>query len=135
MGKQRSSGRASTVLGEVQLEIRNIYPSKKEWQAERKADGVFVGLQLEIGIKGQVGAELFDVVAAEPQGLKNHGVVDENGAIADRNIIVFQEFSWQSLERVLGAILQRCQSPSWEESVLKLQRYFLWEYEDFVGNK
>lgn len=93
---------------------------------------VLILLQLEVGVVGQLGADTFNVVVATPEGLSSLAQDDELGALAHRATIVVREFTWKKVRTVLEGILRQCVAPTWSESVLKLQRYFQWEYEDFV---
>lgn len=112
------------------LELRDLSSpdvSPDEWVPE--GNRAFVLVQLEIGAVGEAGADTFDVIVATPEGLA--GARDDAlGAVAQRATIVVRQFSWDLVRRILNDIIRRCEADSWSTSVLRLQRYFKWEYEE-----
>lgn len=99
------------------------------WEPDDLADVYFL-LELEIGEEGKEGADLFQVVIATPEGLRRRGAA-RNGVIEKRATLVISELSWKTVHRAVADIVAACTAPTWNESVLKLQRYFRWEYEDY----
>ncbi len=95
---------------------------------EEGSDGTFFLLEIEIGEEGKDRADIFAIMIATPQGIKKNA---KNKIISDRAMLIFAEFSWQILHSKIITIVQECSANSWNESVLKLQRYFRWEYEDY----
>ena len=91
---------------------------------------VYFLLELEIGVVGEERRDIFQVVVATPEGLRARARAN---VIAERGTLVVSEYSWRDLRRSIQSIVERCESPTWSESALKLQRYFEWEYEDYVG--
>lgn len=87
-------------------------------------------LEIELGMKGQASADLFQVMVANPEGLRR--LTPRDGVLTDRAMIVLREFSWPALQAVLQRIVDRCDTGDWNETVLRLQRYWRWEYEDYV---
>ena len=53
--------------------------------------------------------------------------------LRERATLVLSEYSGALVKRTCTAIVERCAASTWEESVLRLQRYFAWEYEDYNG--
>jgi hypothetical protein len=114
----------------IKLEIRSYYSSDVEVDSsESVSESMWFPLQLEIGCSGRIGADIFDAMVATPEGLRGKAVPDDTGALSVRGLLVFREFSWSSLRRTIDVILAQCQAETWEESVLRLQRFFFWEYE------
>lgn len=103
--------------------------SPNEWVP--KGNRAFVLLQLDIGVAGETGSDTFDVILATPEGLAA-ARDDAVGAIAHRATIVVRHFSWELVRGILNEIIQRCESDTWANSVLRLQHYFKWEYEDYA---
>lgn len=89
---------------------------------------VFFLLEFEIGLDGDERRDLFEVVVATPEGLR---AIAGKNVIADRATLVISEYSWARVRQAVEEIIKRCQAPSWREAVMKLQRYFRWEYEDW----
>jgi hypothetical protein len=114
------------------LELRSLSSSDVEvgvWQPGE--DGrVCFPLELEIGERGVNGADLFEVIIATPEGLRRLPT-SINGVLSDRAAIVFDKFDWAGMRKVLSEILGACSAETWSESLLRLQRYFRWEYEDY----
>jgi Immunity protein 8 len=51
--------------------------------------------------------------------------------MSDRALLLLSKYSWRAVQRHVRNIVKRCESERWDDSVLKLQRYFQWEYEDY----
>lgn len=117
----------------IKLKVHDYYSPEVEvhsWAPE-SPDSVKFLLELEIGEAGDESKDLFQVVVATPEGLRA-GAGD--GVIADRATIVVSEYSWIQVQRAVEQIVERCEAPTWEEAVLRLQRFFRWEYEDYVAD-
>jgi hypothetical protein len=117
----------------ISLEVRSVSSSDvdpDEW--EPTGNRVLVALALEIGVAGTKGADLFYVTVATPEGLSEAEREDEVGALASRATIVVGTFSWKKVHAIIRKIVRQCEAATWDESLGKLQRYFQWEYEDFV---
>jgi hypothetical protein len=99
------------------------------WQPESTA--VCFLLELEIAEEGDERADLFQVVVATPEGLRRLPA-DANAVLSDRGALILAEFSWPRLHATLHRILRECGAEDWSAAVLRLQRYFLWEYEDYI---
>jgi hypothetical protein len=99
-----------------------------DWAPRDRLDVKFL-LELEIGTVGENQRDIFQVVVATPEGLRKHS---RSEVICERATLVLSNYSWSLLQRTCTNIVRRCEASSWEEAVLRLQRYFEWEYEDFV---
>jgi hypothetical protein len=117
----------------LQIEVKSLHSPDvevHEWQPA--SDAVWFLLQVEIGVRGEVGADTFDVMVATPQGLLERANADENGAVVRRATLVLRTFSWAALRKIVDSIVYECCAEDWPRSVLRLQRYFRWEFEDYV---
>ena len=117
--------------GYIRLEVQNFYSPDVEihsWEPESLEEVRFL-LEMEVGEVGKEGKDLFQVLIATPEGLRSAAV---DPVIAERATILVSEYSWVQVRRTIEQILKRCEGPTWVESVLRLQRYFRWEYEDYV---
>jgi len=92
---------------------------------------VYFQLEIEIGEEGKAGGHLFQLVAATPEGLLAIGRRYPARGFPDRALLVFSEYRWEALVERVERIVTRCTRSTWDESVLCLQRYFEWEYEDY----
>ena len=116
------------------LEITNYHSADVdlvwEWNPSR-LDEVFFQLSFEVSEKGQRGGTVFQVVIATPEGIRATFERFGPAGVPDRNLIVMCEYSWDAALDMLKSVVKKCECPSWEQSMEKLSRYFLWEYEDF----
>jgi hypothetical protein len=115
----------------VCLWIRSITSPDVEFDVwtPSSLEDVHFPVEMEIGETGVEGADLFGVMVATPEGLRRYA---KNDVISERGLLVLSEFSWEIVRKSLDRILEECADESWNESVLRLQRYFHWEYEDYV---
>jgi hypothetical protein len=115
------------------LEIRSIHSADIDeiwsWQPARPEEVFFV-LHLDIGEVGDERSDSFQVVIATPEGIQ--AKILQVGGIIDRNLIVLKEYSWDMLIQHLDLILAHCKADSWTDTVIKLQKYLRWEYEDYI---
>lgn len=77
--------------------------------------------------------DLFSVVVATPEGLRSHATryPGRDPLLCGRGIVM-SSFSWALLRQEIHRIIDVCRSDTWEGTVPKLQRYFSWEYEDYI---
>ena len=87
-------------------------------------------VEMEIGQEGVDGADLFQVVIATPEGLRATAKTG-NTTIRERSTIVISFYDWHRIRESLETIIRSCESETWVNSTLQLQRYFKWEYENF----
>ena len=114
----------------LELEIRSWSSPDiefKTWRPDARSD-VFFLLEMEIGVVGEAEMDIFQVVVSTPEGLRARA---SNPVVRERATLILSEYSWELLRRTCVDIVKRCAAPSWDESVLRLQRYFMWEYEDY----
>jgi hypothetical protein len=117
----------------VVIEIKSLSSPDVEvdvWQPE-PSDGVCFLLEAEIGERGDDRRDLFQIIVATPEGLRTL-TPTEPPVLTDRATLVLTEFSWPALHRVLARIVRECAADDWSATVLRLQRYFRWEYEDYT---
>lgn len=117
----------------IVLEVKDYYSADVDqvwlWKPQREQP-IYYHLAISIGMVRDDRSDDFQVIIATPEGLAAR--TEGENVLSDRNLIVLREYSWQAVEASLEPILERCAAASWHESVIRLQRYFLWEYEDFV---
>lgn len=116
----------------TRLEIKSLHSSDVElfaWLPD--SNSVWFPLQLEIGEAGDARSDVFDMMVATPEGMLEKATPDARGVLSKRGLLVLRTFSWDTLRHTLDSIVRDCQAETWETSVLRLQRYFYWEYEDY----
>jgi hypothetical protein len=115
----------------VPLEIKDIASSNIDalpsWRPDSR-EQVFLGLDLEIGSRGERASNMFHVRVATPEALRRHG---SGFCMVKHRTLVISDFDWKQLSALLDDIVRDCARGSWEESCAVLQRYFNWEYEDY----
>jgi|SRR5271167_3207913 len=92
---------------------------------------VFFQLTIEIGESGKKGGHLFQLVVATPEGLREFTKKHPGHEFPDRALLVFSEYTFDSLTKRIGKILSHCSRDTWDKSIGCLRRYFDWEYEDY----
>ena len=99
------------------------------WEPE-ELDAVQFLLELEIGAAASPGADVFSVLVATPEALRAHA---PPGALVlrQRSTLVLGRYDWPELRAAVTQIVASCAGRDWQESVLRLQRHFRWEYEDY----
>jgi hypothetical protein len=119
----------------MELELRSCSSYEdaplEQWVPGRLEE-VFVQVELEIGIKGERGADLFYVRIATPEGIRAAFDRWPDYKEPDRALLVFSDYTWDALLARLTRIVSGCARDTWAESALCLTRHFEWEYDDFV---
>jgi len=92
---------------------------------------VYILVQLDIGQIGKEAADIFSCVIATPEALMKQ-MVDGKKVLSDRALIVVNGFDWPTIYKHLSEIVERCSDENQITEQWKLQRFFLWEYEDYV---
>lgn len=98
------------------------------WQP-RKAEDVFVSLDMEIGFSSEDEVNFFYVSLATPEALMKYRKAPY--LVKNRTLVV-SEYSYDELISLINEILESSTRKTWEESCSVLQRYFDWEYEDYL---
>jgi hypothetical protein len=116
----------------IQMEIRSIASPDVDfytWEPTTNAE-VFFLVEMEIGEAGVDGADLFQVVVSTPEALRAKSKLGAN-TIRERSTLIVSNYDWHEINVSLETIVRKCESGTWPASVIQLQRYFRWEYEDY----
>ena len=116
----------------MKLEIKDISSSEVElssWKAEASVD-VFFTADIEIGEVSDERRDLFYVTVATPEALRMRAS-DGARVISERALLVVSEYTLKGLIEAISAIVSKCERSTWSDSVIALQRYFQYEYEDY----
>jgi len=115
----------------IDLEIKEIDSADVDigqWRSDG-SEQVYLQISMNIGETGSAAGDLFQTIVATPEGLRQasgrFGPV-----VSTRGLMVVSKFSWQLVRNTLTEIVVSCAAEDWPRSVLKLERYFIWEYED-----
>lgn len=112
-----------------EMRSRNIAMVEEEnldnWKPQNPRS-VALRLILQIGWDDDPGSNDFDVYC-----ITN----DLRDAIKmkSRAVIYCEEFEWSKIKESILNILKKCEGPTWDESVEKLRKKFIWEYEGMAG--
>lgn len=117
----------------IDLEIKSWGSPDIELEAmgeQPDADFCFL-LELEIGQSGDVRRDVFYIQVATPEGLRSK-LTARDGVLSERALLVVASGEPRIVRRAIQHLVDASAATSWTESVLRLQRYFKWEYEDYV---
>jgi len=96
------------------------------WCPESRED-VCTLVNIQIGDSSNEARDLFYVRVATPEGLRKRLVGD---VMSSRGLIVLSDYDWGVLSAEICRIVDICVVRDWADSVCRLQRFFLWEYEE-----
>ncbi len=117
------------------LKIINVTSSDIEENSLEKwipldSSDIYINVYIEISALDMDTHSEFTFCIATPKGLLSFAnEFEEPLLMSDRNLLVYRRYNWLQLEFDLERILKECSAPTWDESVIRLQRYFKWEYE------
>ena len=75
------------------------------------------------------GINMFYVVLATPEALR---LRRKGPFLVENRTLVVSDFDYDAIVSGIKSILEKCNRETWEESCQVLQRYFDWEYEDYI---
>ena len=92
-----------------------------------------ISLSLDIGLENQEGAEIFQVSVYTPKWFLINCRNSE--VFIPRHSLIVLKYDYSEIEKNLNDICKMCEGNNWDECSLKLSRYFLWEFEDYMDSK
>jgi hypothetical protein len=107
----------STTAGELE---DLVYVSGEEFD---------ICLDVEIGLVGEAGADLFYVSAISPSAM---AAMTKDGPRFLRHKLLMDSFNAASAKEAIERLCRRCNGPDWDTIAEKLARYMQWEYEDYT---
>ena len=111
-------------------ELRHISPNDYDgWQAFAAAEhpepwDEFAWFVLDIGLEGQEGSNLFQVLVATPAAVSRAKGNDKH-----RRVLIVESFEPQALETALRDYVASLAAHTWDEIVERLRCNMYWEYE------
>jgi hypothetical protein len=114
----------------LRAELRHISPNAyPDWDAfasseRREPWDDFGWFELNIGLEGREGTDLFQVLAATPAAVSRAKGDDKH-----RRILVVDSFEPADLARELREYVSSVTAHTWDEIVEQLRRTMYWEYE------
>jgi len=89
-------------------------------------DDCSVAIEVTIGPKGMEGGDLFQFTAATIKSLNSNPHV-----CWGRGYLLMDSFSWSAIQYSLEQLLQHCRKETWEDVARELNKYMLWEFENY----
>jgi hypothetical protein len=111
-------------------ELRHISPNDySDWQAFSEADhrepwDEFGSFVLDIGLEGEKGTTLFQVVVATPAAVQRAKQYNHRS-----RVLVVESFQPDQLEFALRQHVSAQAALTWEQIVERLRRHMYWEHE------
>lgn len=90
-----------------------------------------VQMQADIGPAEENGAEIFDFTVCTPSGLGDRLAKDARPFWA-RGILMVERFDWDDVEKALNQFVHSVSGEDWRHVASKLNRFTLWEFEDYL---
>ena len=87
-----------------------------------------IEIQVDVGIKGQEGAEIFSFNVCTAKWLEEN-YKDE--IVFLRHIILVPYFNYEMLKNRIEKLIKSIHAETWNEYAEKLSRYGYWEFEDY----
>ena len=114
----------------MKLEIRSIGSSDFELEdfAPKTSDEVLFVLDVEVGVVGEDGADLFYVTVATKEALKSRPATPTTS----KGPLILEEYSFDHLRQKVASIVAACERSTWLESVKCLMGTFDHEYDSYV---
>jgi len=89
-------------------------------------DDCEVFIEIEIGPKGEEGADIFPFTAITPKAISGNS--DKKWG---RGYLITPTFSWSGVEESLGKLLMHCSGNDWNEISEKLSKELHWEFDNY----
>ena len=111
----------------IQPELKSIDCPDLEYGKEPPdPEECSVFIEVEIGPKGQEGAEIFSFEAVTPKSL-----IGKTERRWGRGLLIMDNFSWSGVEKPLQKLLMHCARQTWEETAKELAKELAWEFENY----
>jgi len=118
----------------ITAEIKSLdLSSDVPWSDFLPDDPVYFGFYLTatIGVAGNDGGDLFQILICSPQWLSDANRRGE--CLSSRHFEIDQPFNTKAIEAALAGFVQSCRGENWQEVVDKLSQKAEWEFEGY-GN-
>ncbi|MGV6989418.1 Imm8 family immunity protein [Testudinibacter sp. P80/BLE/0925] len=108
------------------IDFNGYIHNKDEAQNALLDSSYFIPLCLSIGEKGKDGADFFDV------DVFNTGWVKEKKMVFGGGSFIFDDFDdFDDIEKSIKNFIDSIYGESWSDVLIKLRKYFSWEYENY----
>ena len=90
-------------------------------------DDFYVKLEVDIGIEGINGSDLFMFSVISPKYLEtsfsNHEI------LLGKGLLVTKDYNINAIENRINKILETCSKETWEQTAIEISKYCRWEFE------
>ncbi len=93
-------------------------------------DNCSIFVEITIGPKGKEGEEVFSITAVTPKYLASNPE-----SRWGRGYLIVSQFSWSTIEFMLGQLLKRAYRNTWSEVAGELSKELNWEFENYQEYK
>lgn len=111
----------------ISYELESKGETLETWQPYNKGH-IFNSLDIamEIGFENEDATDIFYVM------LINLHMFNQNSNKFDKTrIMTISEYNFTVIKDNILEVLKKCTRNTWEDSCAELQKYFLWEYDDY----
>lgn len=115
----------------MKSELKLIMDSAGELNLEEycSLDDYFcVNVLMGIGLPSSNEMDYFEVRVCSLKWLE----LNEVYPLLLRHTLIINKYNYESLLKAIEECLGKCSGSSWEDISMKLSRFFLWEFEDYV---
>ena len=103
-------------------------PNVNTWQPSKPED-LFLGVEIKIGVAGEIGADDFQLLVASKQAIRKYKKIYDEKYFA--RCYIMEEFDWGKVVGYIEEKVSLCSGDNWKVIGSCLQKYFRWEYENF----
>lgn len=96
---------------------------------ERLTNDFWIPIEVDIGPLGEASAEIFTFYAVSIERLQKV-LNSNNNVLIRRGLIILNTWNEKLLELEIKAVINKCEGNTWDDVVLKLCNYAIWEYEE-----
>lgn len=111
----------------IQPEIKSIISHDLEYgSGPQDSEDCSIFIEVEIGPKGQEGADIFSFEVVTPKFLMRKA--DTHWG---RGYLIVASFSWSVVENAVQKLLSHCARQTWQEVAMEIGKELHWEFENY----
>ncbi len=109
------------------LEVKGFFSPDLEYGREPdEPDNCSLRVEVDIGVKGGEGADVFSFIVTTPKALLNY-----TGYQWGRGWLLLEYFSWSQVEEIVEELCADMSGVSWEQIARELNKWLHWEYDNY----
>jgi hypothetical protein len=111
----------------IQPEMKSVLCHNLEYGMEPPdSEDCSLFIEVQIGPKGQKGADIFSFEAVTPKSL-----IGKTERRWGRGLLILDTFSWSGVEKALEKLLMHCARQTWEETAKEIAKELDWEFDNY----